>query len=46
MIEHCASATNATNANGDPVTGPVAVQSGMTITLGKTGKCPITLNLG
>ena len=46
MIEHCASATNATNANGNPVTGPVVVQAGMTITLGKTGKCPVTLNLG
>jgi len=46
MIEHCASATNATNANGSPVTGPTPVQSGMMITLGKTDKCPITLNLG
>lgn len=46
MIEPCASATNATNANGNPVTAPIPVQSGMIITLGKTGKCPITLNLG
>lgn len=46
MIEHCATATNATNVNGSVLSTPVPVQSGMTITLGKTGKCPITLNLG
>jgi hypothetical protein len=46
LLEHCREAKNATNANGNPVTGPIPVQSGMTITLGKTGKCPITLNLG
>jgi hypothetical protein len=46
LLEHCLEAKNATNANGNPVTGPTPVQSGMTITLGKTGKCPITLNLG
>jgi serine/threonine protein kinase len=45
MIEHCAPAANPTNANGNPITTPIPVQSGMTITLGKTGKCPITLNL-
>jgi serine/threonine protein kinase len=45
MIEHCAAATNATNANGKPVTAPIPVAPGMTITLGKTGKCPITVNL-
>lgn len=45
LLEHCSEAKNTTNANGYPVTAPVAVQSGMTITLGKTGKCPITLVL-
>jgi serine/threonine protein kinase len=45
MVEHCAAAPNATNANGNPITTPIPVQSGMTITLGKTGKCPITLIL-
>ena len=45
MIEHCAGATNATMANGKPITAPVPVVSGMVITLGKTGKCPLTLNL-
>ena len=43
MIEHCTGATNATNANGSPVSAPIPVEPGMTITLGKTGKCPITL---
>lgn len=46
MIEHCAAAKNATNANGSPIITPIPVQSGMTVTLGKTGKCPITLKLG
>lgn len=46
MIEHCATATNATNVNGSVLSAPVPVQSGMTVTLGKTGKCPITLTLG
>jgi serine/threonine protein kinase len=45
MIEHCATAANATNANGNPITTSIPLQSGMTITLGKTGKCPITLIL-
>jgi len=45
MVEHCAAAPNATNANGNPITTPIPVQSGMTITLGKTCKCPITLIL-
>lgn len=46
LLEHCPEAKNITNANGNPVTAPVAVESGMIITLGKTGKCPITLNMG
>ncbi|MEI6297194.1 MAG: protein kinase [bacterium] len=45
MIEHCTAAANSTNANGNPITTPIPVQSGMTITLGKSGKCPITLIL-
>lgn len=45
MIEHCASATNATNANGVAVTTPIAVQPGVIVTLGRTGKCAITLNM-
>ena len=45
MIEHCASATNATNANGVAVTAPIPVQPGMVITLGKTGKCSVTITL-
>ena len=45
MIEHCAGATNATTANGTPLTSPIPVISGMTIALGKTGKCPLTLCL-
>ncbi|MEI7728110.1 MAG: protein kinase [Verrucomicrobiota bacterium] len=46
LLEHCTEAKNATNANGCLVAAPVSVQPGMIITLGKTGKCPITLNLG
>ena len=45
MIEHCATATNVTNVNGTPITASIPVQSGITITLGKTGKCPITVNI-
>jgi len=45
MIEHCVGATNATTANGQPITGSIPVVSGMLIALGKTGKCPLTLNL-
>ena len=45
MIEHCAGATNATNVDGAPLTGPVPVRAGMQVSLGRTGKCPITLNL-
>ncbi len=46
MIEHCAVAKNATNVDGKALTGPVRVSSGSTVTLGKTGKCPVRLNLG
>jgi hypothetical protein len=45
FIEHCAYAKNATNADGAPLTAAIAVHDGMTVTLGKTGKCPITLTL-
>ena len=44
-IEHCAQAKNATNVDGTPLTAAVAVRDGMTVTLGKTGKCPIKLTL-
>jgi hypothetical protein len=45
MVEHCSYAKNMTNADGNPVPSPLLVQSGMVLSLGKTGKCPITLNL-
>ena len=45
MIEHSSAAKNSTNLNGAPLSGPAVVQSGMTVSLGKTGKCPIKLNL-
>lgn len=46
LLEHCAEAKNATNANGAPLAGPTPVKAGMTISLGKTGKCPVTVNIG
>ena len=45
MIEHCAAAANMTNADGRPIVSRIPVEPGMTITLGKTSKCPIVLNL-
>jgi serine/threonine protein kinase len=45
MIEHCATATNATTANGTPITAPIPITSGTVIAVGKTGKCALTLVL-
>lgn len=45
MVEHCSYAKNMTNADGNPIPSPVIVQNGMVLSLGKTGKCAITLNL-
>ena len=46
MIEHCSTATNATNADGVAITAAIPVHDGMVVTLGKTGKCPVRLDLG
>lgn len=43
-IEHCATATNPTNVNGNPLAGAVPVTPGMVVDLGMSGKCPLTLN--
>jgi hypothetical protein len=45
MIEHCSYAKNMTNVDGTPLSGAMPVRDGMVLTLGKTGKCPITLKL-
>jgi hypothetical protein len=45
MIEHRLSAKNPTNFNGVPVTGKIPVGSGGEVTLGKTGKCRLTLSI-
>jgi serine/threonine protein kinase len=45
MIEHCHFAKNQTNVDGHILTTPTRVTAGMVVTLGKTGKCPITLKL-
>lgn len=45
MVEHCSYAKNITNADGSPISSPIIVRNGMVLTLGKTGKCQITLNL-
>ena len=45
MIEHCSYAKNVTNADGNPISSPALVRDGMLLSLGKTGKCPITLKL-
>lgn len=44
-IAHCSGAKNATNVDGSPLSAPVPLRCGMRVTLGKTGKCPVTLNL-
>lgn len=46
LIAHCPTAKNATNVDGAPLSVSVPLRSGMTVTLGKTGKCPVTLSLG
>ena len=43
MIDHCASASNATSANGTKITAAIPVTDGMVIALGQTGKCPLKL---
>jgi serine/threonine protein kinase len=45
MIEHCMGAVNATNVDGTALSSSVGLRSGMTISLGRTGKCPITVNV-
>lgn len=40
------SATNATYVDNQPLTGVVPVRDGMTISLGRAGKCRITVRLG
>jgi len=46
FVEHCQGAVNPTKANGNVLTAAIAVTNGMVITVGKTGVCPVTLNLG
>jgi hypothetical protein len=46
MVEHCAYAKNMTNADGNPLSGPIPVRDGMVLSLGKTGKCEISLKVG
>lgn len=45
MIEHCPSATNATTVNGVALSSAIPVVPGAVVALGRTGKCPLTLNL-
>lgn len=45
LVAHCPGAKNSTNVDGVPISTPVPLRTGMTVTLGKTGKCPVTLNL-
>ena len=45
MIEHCASAQNATTVDGQPLSAAVPVRDGMQVALGRTGKCPIHLGV-
>jgi len=46
FVEHCQGAVNPTKVNGNVLTAAIAVTNGMVITVGKTGVCPVTLNLG
>jgi predicted component of type VI protein secretion system len=45
FLEHCPGATNQTNVNGKQLTVPVALKNGMTVTVGKSGMCPITFRV-
>jgi serine/threonine protein kinase len=45
MIEHCAGAVNVTNVDGSVLAAPVPVRSGMSVSVGRTGKCPFVMNL-
>lgn len=45
MVEHCASAKNSTNLNGQPLSGPQRLGDGAQLTLGRTGKCPIRISV-
>jgi serine/threonine protein kinase len=45
IVEHCSYAKNVTNVDGIPLTQATPVRDGMTLTLGKTGKCQITLKI-
>ena len=45
LIEDCLGATNTTNVDGVPLADVKALRSGMMLTLGKSGKCPISIQL-
>jgi eukaryotic-like serine/threonine-protein kinase len=45
MVEHASGALNYTCVNGERLVSPVAIQSGMKITVGQSQRCPVTLHL-
>ena len=45
MVEHCQGATNQSNADGQPLTAPLPVRSGMVLTVGRTKKCPVQVRI-
>ena len=44
-IQHNPSATNQTYLNGMPLSQPQKLSSGMKVTIGKSGKCPLTIEI-
>ncbi len=45
LLAPCASASNTTYADGQPLTGTVPIRDGMTVSLGRAGKCRLTLRV-
>ena len=44
-IEHCVEAKNITNINNEPLLKPRSVVTGMSFSIGKTGKCNLLITL-
>ena len=45
IIQHDPKATNQTYLNGTPLNQPQKLSSGMKVTVGKSGKCPLTIEI-
>jgi hypothetical protein len=45
MVEHCQGAKNQSNIDGHPLNSAVPIRSGMVLSVGKTKKCPVQMQL-